>query len=125
LKDFYEWFDLLCSRGPAFGYFPQPSNCFVVVSPPFVKQAKSLFGCLGVKVVTGHWFLGGDIDLRQDFVQQKVHQWCGHVHALSAVVCKQPQAAYTALTQSLQFEWTFSMPGCGPLMMELERCLSS
>ena len=37
LKDLYEWFNLLCSRGPAFGYFPQPSKCFVIVSPPFVN----------------------------------------------------------------------------------------
>jgi len=75
-------------------HLAQPSKCFVLVSPPFVNQAKSLFGCLSVKVVTGHQFLGGfigDINLRQDFVLQKVHQWSSHVRGLSAVACKQPR----------------------------------
>ena len=30
LKDIYEWFSPLCSRGPAFGYFPEPTKSFVV-----------------------------------------------------------------------------------------------
>jgi len=32
LSDLQEWFSLLCSRGPAFGYFPEPTKSFVVVS---------------------------------------------------------------------------------------------
>ena len=32
LKNIHEWFSLLCSRGPAFGYFPEPSKSYVVVS---------------------------------------------------------------------------------------------
>ena len=82
---------LLCSRGPAFGYFPQPSKCFVVVAPSFVDQAKNIFGCLGVQVVTGHHFLGGyigDMELRQDFVLQKVHQWSCHIRTPSAFAYK-------------------------------------
>ena len=42
-------------------------------------------------------------------VQQKVHQWSGCVHTLSAFAHKQPQAAYAALTHSLQFEWSFTL----------------
>ena len=33
LRDLREWFLLLCSHGPKFGYFPEPSKCFIVVSP--------------------------------------------------------------------------------------------
>ena len=74
LTDMYDWFSLLCSRGPAFGYTPQPSKCYVVVAAPFQCQAEDIFGKLGVKIVTGHQFLGGYIGdplMRDDFVHQK------------------------------------------------------
>ena len=54
LKDIYEWFSLLCSRGPAFGYFSEPTKSFVVVGEQFRTKAKALFHDLGVQVVTGH-----------------------------------------------------------------------
>ena len=47
---------------------------------------------------------------------------------LLAVAHKQPQAAYAAVTHSLQFKWSFTLrvnSGCGPLMLELEDSLSS
>jgi len=49
-KNLYDQFNLLCASGLVFGYFLQPSKCFIVVSPP-----------------TGHQFLGGyigDLQLR-------------------------------------------------------------
>ena len=47
---------------------------------------------------------------------------------MSAVAASQPQAAFSPVTKSLQFEWTFIMRvirDCGPLFSELENCLSS
>ena len=61
----------LTSSGPAFGYFLQPSIC--MVAP------------------TGHRFLGGyigdldDLQLRQNFLLQKVNQWSCHARILTAV----------------------------------------
>jgi len=56
LLDLRDWFSLLCSRGPAFGYFPEPTKSFVVVSERFRGEAEAVFGDLGVQVVTssGH-----------------------------------------------------------------------
>ena len=61
MSDIYEWFSLLCSRGPAFGYFPELAKCFVVVDERFHSEAESLFRGLGVRIVTGHRYLGGFI----------------------------------------------------------------
>ena len=130
LRDLYDWLALLCSRGPAFGYSPQPSKCFVVVAAPFQHQAEDIFGDLGVRIVTGHRFLGGyigDPAMRDDYVLQKVQQWCKYVRTFAAIASSQPQAAFVAVTKSLQFEWTFLLrviPGCGPLMTELENCFA-
>ena len=107
LSDLRDWFSLLCSRGPRYGYFPEPSKCFVVVAPSRLSLAREVFGDLGVRVVTGHRFLGGfigDSGDRQNFVLQKVLQWSGHVRTLAAVASSQPQAAFAALTKSLQSE---------------------
>ena len=55
LTDLYDWFTLLCPRGPAFGYTPQPSKCFVVVAAPFQHQTEDIFGKLGVKTLIFGW----------------------------------------------------------------------
>ena len=129
LEDLLIWFKLLCSRGPSFGYCPQPAKCFVVVAPSFLDHAKDIFSGLGVQVVSGHRFLGGfigDPAQRRDFVSWKVQDWSSYVQTLAAVASSQPQAAYAALTKSLQFEWMFTMRvnrDCSSLMTDLEHCL--
>jgi len=131
LKNLREWFLLLCSRGPHFGYFPEPSKCFLVVAPSKLNLANDIFGPLGIQVVTGHRFLGGfigDLDERWNFVINKVLQWSNHVKTLTAVASLQSQAAYAALTKSLQSEWPFLLriiPHCGPLFADLEKSLSA
>ena len=72
--------------------------------------------------------MGGFIGDCEEFVLDHVDQWCKHVETLSAVAESQPQATFSAVTKSLQFEWTFIMRvirDCGPLFSELEKCLSS
>ena len=46
-------------RGPAFGYFPEPTKSVVVVDSEDVQEAQELFSDLGVEVVTSHRLLGG------------------------------------------------------------------
>ena len=100
----------MCSRGPAFGYFPEPTKSFVAISERFKGEAEAVFGGLGVHVVTGHRFLGGfigSLSARDDYVLSKVHRWAGHINMLADVASTQPQLAYAALVHSLQHEWTF------------------
>ena len=42
------WFDLLLKLGPSYGYFPEPSKCFIIVAPSDIPAAHSLFKDLGV-----------------------------------------------------------------------------
>ena len=77
---------VLCSQGPAFGYFPEPTKSLVVVGEQFKTKAKALFHDLGVQVVTGHRCLGGfigDLHDRDMFACNKVNQWLNHVHTFS------------------------------------------
>ena len=115
--------------GPAFGYFPEPSKCLVVVDPDDVQEAQELFSDLGVKVVTSHRLLGGHVGSVEgcsEFVRQKVELWAKCVSCLAEVAAKQPQDAYAALTRSLAFEWNFLqrvVPCCGPSFQPIEDVL--
>ena len=74
------------------------------------EKAIELFSELGVKVVTGQHSLGGyagDHESTEEYVQQRVQKWVHYVEKLTNAAESQPQAAYTALTKSLQFEWTY------------------
>jgi len=103
LSDLHEWFSLLCTRGPAFGYFPEPTKSFVVVSERFTGEAEAAFGSLGVHVVTSHRFVGdfiSSLSARDDYVLSKVHRWAGHINVLADVALIQLQLAYAALVHS-------------------------
>ena len=38
-----EWFQKLMKVGPSYGYYPEPSKCFIVVNANFLDEAHSLF----------------------------------------------------------------------------------
>ena len=51
----------LQARGPARGYYPEPTNSILVVALGNVARSKEHFRGLGIRVVTGHRYLGGFI----------------------------------------------------------------
>jgi len=127
----HQWFDLLLRIGPSFGYFPNPYKSSIVVDSTSKCAVEHLFGPLGVKVVCDHRFLGGFLGgatARDAFVLDKVHQWISDIQHLSRMAVPQPQAAYTALSKSLQHEWIFLqrvIPEFRTLLVDLERTLLS
>ena len=57
----------------------------------------------------------GDPEGTKNFVEAKVQVWVASVDKLSAAAESQPQAAYAALSKSLQFEWSYLqrvLPNC-------------
>ena len=49
-----------------------------------------------------------------------MHQWVADVQSLTKITVKQPQAAFSALTKSLQCEWKFLqrvIPECDGLFV--------
>ena len=131
LFDLHHWFELLLSQGPDFGYVANPAKCCVVVNDSFKVDAEHLFSSLGVPVVCNHRYLGGFIGEpagQTAFVQDKVHQWIAPVQSYSKIAGKQPQAAFSALTKSLQCEWQFLqrvVSDCGDLFAPLDDVLTS
>jgi len=47
LLELRDWFNQLCSHGPAFGYYPEPTKSFVVVNEQWMSEAAAVFGDFG------------------------------------------------------------------------------
>ena len=126
IKEVRSWYDQLAEQGPAYGYFPEPKKSCLIVTPQFEDEARIVFGDLGVQIVNGHRFLGGvigDCMIADDFVRKKVAMWVDCVVKLSKAATKSPQAAYTALSKSLQCEWSYLqrvMHNCGGAFVPLQ-----
>jgi hypothetical protein len=105
-----EWFLALIENGPKYGYYPEPSKSYLVVHPKFVEHAKILFAGFNINIVTGSRFLGGFIGSIEDtnlWIEEKVLSWNKAISKLASAATNFPQAAFTALTRSLQNEWLF------------------
>ena len=131
LNDIHEWFSQLCSKGPAFGYYPEPSKSYLLVNDRHRIEAERLFGALGVQIVAGHRFLGGYLGDHagcEHCVSDKVRLWVTNLLSLTKVAVKEPQATYAVLTKSFQNEWTFLqrvVAGCDQAFRDLEYTLFS
>ena len=86
LPELRNWFNVLYSRGPSFGYHLEAIKSFVVVDEQWRSEAVAVFGDLGVQVVTDHRFLGGFIrsqSEKDEYVMSKVHRLVGHLDVLA------------------------------------------
>ena len=121
-----EWFDMLVTKGPDFGYFPEPSKSILVVAECDIPETERLFSDIGIQICTSSRILGGHVGSstgRKEYIQQKVLSWVHHVDCLAEAAGSQPQDAYAALTKSLSFEWTFVqrvVQECGDLFEPVE-----
>ena len=100
----------LQARVPARGYYPDPTKRILVVDPGNVARAEEHFRRLGIKVVTGHRYLGGyigDKEAEGRWLAEKIKGWIESVEILAKVYQKHPQSAYAGLQKSLQQEWAF------------------
>ena len=112
-------FRYLQLRGPARGYFTEPTKSILVVAERNVPRSKEYFRGMGLQVVTGSRYLGGFIGEREtedQWVKDKLEGWAEFVGTLDGVAHKHPQSAYAGLQKSLQQEWLFVQrvtPGIG------------
>ena len=66
-----------------------------------------MFQHLGNKVVNSYRFLGefiGDRETTKQFLDNKITGWVNNLVKLSKAAESQPQAAFAALSKSMQFE---------------------
>ena len=83
-------------KGPAQGYFTEPTKSILVVAERNVPRAKEYFRGMGIKIVTGSQYLGGFVGEREtesQWVRTKVEGWAESVRTLSGVARKHPQSA--------------------------------
>ena len=121
----------MAEQGPAYEYFPEPKKCCLIVTTQFEDETRLVFGDLGVQTVNGHRFIGGVIGgymIAGNFVRKKlkVAMWVDCVEKPIKAAIKSPQAAYTALSKSLQCEWSCIiylqrvMHNCGSAIVPLQ-----
>ena len=131
LHSLSEWLLLLMKHGPSYGYFPEPTKSYLVVDKKFTVQASKIFDQLGIKVVHSRRFLGGvigDKPGKSAFVSDLTKKWVSKLKCLTMIATTQPQAAYAALTKSLQHEWSYIqrvVPGCESSFHEIEHMLAN
>ena len=119
----------LQARGPAQGYYPEPTKIILVVALGNLAQAEDHFRGLGIRVVTRHRYLGGfirDADAERDWLREIIRGWSESVKLLSGVAHKHPQSDYAGLQKSLQQEWAFVQrvtPGVGEAFGPVEEAL--
>jgi hypothetical protein len=142
LKRLFTWYQLLCEKGPHYGYFVQPSKCILVVKPHQLEYARELFQHTGVQITTsgskdegsdgvnqGAKHLGaavGSDAFREIFINNKLKEWTHSSEILSQIAATEPHAAYAVFTHCLQARWTFicrSMHGLSVLLQPLEQAI--
>ena len=86
--------------GPPQGYFPCPIKRILIISHLNVLREEEYFSGMGVRVVTGSYYLGcfiGESALEKTFNDKKVKGWTDLVEVLERVVRRHPQTAYDSL----------------------------
>ena len=77
------------------------------MTPGNVARDKEHFRGMGIRVVTGHRYLGGflgDVSAEKEWLGKKVEGWTESIATLAGVSLKHPQSAYAGLKKSLQQE---------------------
>ena len=95
----------LQARGPARGYYPEPTKSILVVAPGNLVWAEEDFRELGIKLVMGRRYLEGyigDKEAEGMWLVEKIKGWTESVEILAGVYYKHPQSAYAVLQKSLQ-----------------------
>ena len=124
----HEWWDLINTEGPKYGYFTNASKTWLVSKEDYLSNAAAAFADTYYVQVTseGRPYLGaalGTEEYIQAFVTDKVKQWAGELEQLANIACTQPHAAHAAFTRGMTSKWTYltrTMPGIGPTSCPLK-----
>ena len=105
-----EHFQDLQARGPPQGYFLEPTKSILVVATRNVARAEEFFRGIGMKIVTGSWYLGvfvGDRAAKDSCLTEKIQGWAESLKTLLGVAHRHLQSTYSGLKKSLQQDWEF------------------
>ena len=81
-----------------------------MVSEGREEAVTRFFAAYQFEIVTGTHYLGdflGSKNHKQDWLDDKVEKWNGHIFRMAKETERQPQPKYVVLQQSLKTEWLF------------------
>ena len=124
-----KWWDILCTEGPKYGYYPLASKTILIVKPGKLEKAREIFNETGVTITTdGERHMGaviGSEEFKIKYVQSKVSKWVCDIEVLSEIAHDEPQAVYSSYTKAVSHRWTYvqrTIPGIAELF-ELSDCI--
>ena len=86
ITNMLHWFNTLSTLGPLFGYYPEPTKCWLIMKPRMKDIALKTFENAGVNVTKdGKRHLGaviGSAEYPENYVAQKVNTWLDELNTL-------------------------------------------
>ena len=123
---------LLEVRGPARGYYPEPSkSIFIPDNAADADRCREILVELPFKHQTGARYLGsflGSDEERQEWLRPQIQTWVEGIQKLATVAHRYPQTAYAGLVRSLQSEWMYLqrvVPDCGMALAPIEEAITT
>ena len=104
-----QWWQIVTTIGPDFGYNPNASKTHLVVKSKLIEEAKQIFENTDVQISTnGQRHLGAAIGTREfikAYATQKIANWVKETENLTTLARTNPHAAYAALTHGVIGKW--------------------
>ena len=130
LQDLRNWWDLLLSTGPSYGYFPSAAKTYLLVKKDWVAAANETFGDTGISIESnGRRVLGSPIgspEFIRESVSNNISDWVSQLELLAEIAVPHPQAAFSAFVHGFSSKWTFlsrTCPGIDDLFQPLENSI--
>ena len=106
------WWQAVSKEGTKFGYFVKPSKSWLVLKDPSkLEEAQRLFADSPINITTdGKRHLGASIGtnlFKNQYIDDKVENWCKEIDNLANIAKSQPHAAYAAYIHGEQHKFTY------------------
>jgi len=121
----------ILERGPARGYFPEPSKSILICNPAVRATVQAELAEFSFQYEDGYRHVGGFIgtpEAKTKWIQPQIQQWIKGIERLANVAPRFPQTAYAGLAKSLQLEWQYLQrvaPDVGAALAPLENAITT
>ena len=113
LVTLHQWWQLITTIGPDFGYNPNASKTHLVVKPELASEAKRVFENTDVQISTnGQRHLGAAIgthEFIEAYATQKIVKCVNEIESLTAIARTHPHAACAAFVHGVIGRWLYLM----------------
>ena len=132
LNKLKEWWNIIVNEGSNLGYFVNPKKSWLIIKDPSkLAIAKKIFEKTSINFTTsGQRHLGaaiGSLGFREEYVKEKVRNWCLEIEKLSEFALSQPHAAFSAFIHGEQHRFTYflrTIPGMELYLEPLDKIIS-